>query len=74
MADILKRTFGPHYAQRFLRHADDSVTDTYGRVTTEQLAGVMSSLLGYEHPLASGREARRADTFRRFGPDPDALS
>lgn len=72
MADVLKSSFGPHYAQRFLRHADDSVTDVYGKVTTPQLAGAMSQLLGYEHPLVTGRDARRAEVLRRHGIDPTA--
>ena len=34
ISETLKAHFGPHYAKRYLRHAESSVTDLYGRCTT----------------------------------------
>lgn len=57
ISETLKSHYGPHYAKRYLRHAENSVTDIYGKCTTEMLARAMSDLFGYDHPLAGGRES-----------------
>lgn len=67
MAAFLKSLYGPQYAKRYLRHADGEVTDMYGVCTELELAAAMADLLGFEHPLAQGRAAQRAETLQRFG-------
>lgn len=67
IAERLKTSYGQHVAQRYLRHADTSITDNYGRCTTAQLAGVMGELLGFEHPLVVGGQQRTNRTIQRFG-------
>lgn len=69
LSGLLKSHFGPQYAKRYLRHADGDVTDIYGACTLEELATAMSQLLGYTHPLVTGRAHRRRQTMRRFGLD-----
>ncbi len=60
---------GPQYKKRYLRHADNSVTDIYGKVPLDAFAAVMAELLGFEHPLVHGIEDRRPTTLRRLGLD-----
>jgi hypothetical protein len=67
MASILDRSFGPAYKKRYLRHADDNVTELYGRCPLDELARAMSSLLDFEHPLVQGVDEREKETFRRLG-------
>lgn len=67
MSEQLKRDYGQHYAQRFLRHTDKSVTDRYGECTLEQLAGAIGSMFGFEHPLATERTQRRSEVLGRYG-------
>lgn len=58
---------GPQYKKRYLRHADNSVTDIYGKCPMDEFAAVMADLLGFEHPLVHGIDDRRAATMRRMG-------
>lgn len=58
---------GPQYKKRYLRHADNTVTDIYGKCPIDQFAAVMAELLGFEHPLVHGINERRAETLRRLG-------
>lgn len=67
VAEYLKSNYGQHYAKRYLRHGSDSVTDMYGKCTTEELARAMSELFGYEHPLVTGHDEKRAEVQRRLG-------
>jgi len=67
ISHILKTHYGQQYANRYLRHAPDSVTDMYGVCTTEELARAMSELLEYEHPLVGGQDERRAQVHRNLG-------
>ena len=70
MSEQLKARYGPHYAKRYLRHADTSVTDTYGQCSTEMLATALSEIFDYVHPLATGRAQERAEVLERhFGPE-----
>lgn len=67
MSDQLKRDYGQHYAKRFLRHTDKSVTDRYGQCTTEQLAGALGQIFGFENPLATSHLERRSAVLGRYG-------
>lgn len=67
MSEQLKRDYGQHYAKRFLRHNDKSVTDKYGECTLEQLAAAIGEIFGFEHPLATERTQRRAEVLGRYG-------
>jgi len=58
---------GPQYKKRYLRHADNSVTDIYGKCPMDEFARVMADLLGFQHPLVHGIEDRRAASMRRMG-------
>ncbi len=58
---------GPQYKKRYLRHADNTVTDIYGKCPMDEFAGVMADLLGFEHPLVHGIDDRRAASMRRMG-------
>jgi integrase len=58
---------GPQYKKRYLRHADNTVTDIYGKCPIDDFAGVMATLLGFEHPLVHGMDDRRAEALRRMG-------
>ncbi len=58
---------GPQYKKRYLRHADNTVTDIYGKCPLDDFAGVMASLLGFEHPLVHGMDDRRSEALRRMG-------
>jgi integrase len=58
---------GPQYKKRYLRHADNSVTDIYGKCPMDDFARVMADLLGFQHPLVHGIDDRRAATLRRMG-------
>jgi integrase len=70
VAHRLKAGWGQHVAQRYLRHADGNVTDSYGRCTIEELAEVMGDLLGFEHPLVATEErVQRAYEHRYLGED-----
>jgi hypothetical protein len=57
----------PQYKKRYLRHADNSVTDIYGKCPIDQFASVMSAFLGFDHPLVHGMDDRRAAALRRMG-------
>lgn len=67
MSELLKRDFGQHFAQRFLRHTDKNVTDRYGQCTTEQLAGALGTIFAFEHPRATAQTQRRSEVFGRYG-------
>lgn len=67
MSEMLKRDFGQHFAQRFLRHTEKTVTDRYGQCSTEQLAGALGAIFGFEHPLAAAHTQRRQEVLARYG-------
>jgi integrase len=67
MSAIIESRYGANYKARYLRHTVTDVTGTYGACTEEQLATAMADLLGFEHPLAEGRQRRRDAVMRRFG-------
>ena len=67
MSELLKRDYGQHYAKRYLRHADKSVTDRYGECTLEQLSCALGEIFGFEHPLATERTQRRSEVLGRYG-------
>ena len=58
---------GPQYKKRYLRHADTTVTDMYGRCTLDALARAMSQLLSFEHPLVHGLDDRDRERRSRLG-------
>jgi integrase len=66
IAALLAAHFGPQYKKRYLRHADDTVTDVYGKAQVHDLAVAMGELLGFEHPLVVGLEARRKSAVERL--------
>ena len=69
IAAILASNAGPQYKKRYLRHADSTVSDVYGRCTVEDLARVMSRLLEFEHPLVHGLDDRDRERRQRLGLD-----
>jgi len=68
IGEILTREpYGPHYKKTYLRHADNSVTDIYGKCEIDMLARAMCKLLRFEHPLVHGVDARKKETMERLG-------
>jgi integrase len=68
MGELLcRKPYGPHYKKTYLRHADNSATDIYGKCDNTMLARAMCDLLGFEHPLVHGTDARRKETLERLG-------
>lgn len=69
MGAILASNAGPRYKKRYLRHADTTVTDMYGRCTLDDFARAMSRLLEFEHPLVHGLDDRDRERRQRLGLD-----
>lgn len=69
MGAILASNAGPQYKKRYLRHADTTVTDMYGRCTLADFARAMACLLEFEHPLVHGLDDRDRERRRRLGLD-----
>lgn len=67
MAAIISSNAAPQYKKRYLRHADSTVSDVYGRCTVEDLARVMSRPLEFEHPLVHGLDDRDRERPQRLG-------
>lgn len=57
----------PAVKHRYLRHANNSITDIYGQCSVERLAQELGDLFGFCHPLVHGVDTRREDALRQLG-------
>jgi integrase len=59
--------YGAHVKRRYLRHSEGNVDDRYGACTLTELAEALGDYLGFQHPLAHGREDHRTAIVSRLG-------
>jgi integrase len=56
MATFVERLAGYQTARQFLRHAGSSPTDSYVKAGITEVAQAISTITGFSHPLARGKE------------------